>query len=219
MPLASDIMDQAAAQLNDASKTIYSYAVQLPFLKSAWNKLQLELIANGIDVTREVSAVIDVAANSTYVTTPSDMIQPIIVRERADGTSDLFVEVEEVDDIPEIDQVDEIIYWSWREEVLYINSPATAREVKVTYKKSLNPATGSSSTLNVLNSTEYLACMTASLCARYIGENPTRAAELYAEAELAKDLLLRSEVNTRQSGPVRPRSYGASKKYMLYEWE
>jgi hypothetical protein len=56
MPLASVIMDESASLLNDASRSIYSYTVQLPYLKSAWNKLQVELQNQGIPVIKEVSA-------------------------------------------------------------------------------------------------------------------------------------------------------------------
>ena len=208
MPLASAVMDESAALLNDASKTLYTYAVQLPFCASAWNKLQLELYVYGLIVIQEISAVIEVAADATLIASPSDLIQPIEVQERKDGTTDLFVDVEEVAEIPEMDQVEDIIYWTWREEVIYINSPSTAREAKVRYKKGLNACSSQSSSLNVINSLEYLANKTAALCARSIGENPTRADALEIEASQALDRLLRSEINAKQSLPVRPHGYG-----------
>lgn len=209
MPLASTIHDEAASLLNDTSKQLYTNAVQLPYLKSAWNKLQLKLQENGIPVMREESAVIDVAATSTTISLPSDFLQPIKVEERPDGSSDLYEDVSEVDDIPEMDPVDEVRYWTWREETMQINPPSTAREVKLTYWKSLNPVTGDSSNLNVLNSTEYLANKTAALCARFIGENPVRADALEIEAAIALNALVNIEVKKLQSIAVRPKSYGS----------
>lgn len=210
MPLASVIMDEAAGLLNDASKTVFTYDVQLPFLKSAWNKLQMKLQENGIPVMKEVSAVTDVAANATVITLPSDFLQPISIEERADGSTDSFEPTIEVDAIPQLDtQAEEILYWTWREETLEINSPSTAREVKLTYWKSLNPCTSSSSNLNVINSTEYLANKTAALVARFSGENPTRADALDIEAAVFLSSLVNIEVKKLQSVAVRPRSYGS----------
>lgn len=211
MPLASAIMDEAASLLNDTAKEKYSYIVQLPYLKSAWNKLQLRLQEAGIDVAKETSAVIDVAltiANTGTITLPNDFLQPIDVSERQDGSSALFQEVKEIDTIPEMDQLDNIIYWTWREETLEINAPKTNREVKLHYWKSLNPATSSSSNLNVINSLEYLANKTASLCAFFVGENPSRGVALNNEATEAIDILINLEVKRKQSLPVRPSGYG-----------
>lgn len=215
MALASTVMDRAAALLNDSARSLYSYTVQLPYLKSAWDRLQMKLQLNGIPVVEEISSVTNVAANATYITSPSDLVMPLAISERADETSDLFVDVEYVSDIPEMDQEDTIIYWTWREEVLYINPPATNREVKIRYLKSLTAISGESTSLAVLNSTEYLAYKTAALCARYIGENPVRADYLDMEAQSALEELLAIEVKAKQAVPVRPRSYGASKKYVF----
>jgi hypothetical protein len=150
-----------------------------------------------------------VAANAIEVTLPSDTVLPIELGERANNTTDLFSGVEEVDDIPEMDQLEYIAYWTWREEHLYINSPSTAREVKLKYWKSLAAITGDSSSISVLNSTEYLANKTAALCARYIGENPTRADALDGEAERALHMMLAVEAKSKQNRPVRPRGYGS----------
>ena len=209
MPLASTVMDEAAGLLNDVNKTLFTYTVQLPYLSSAWNKLQLKLQENSIPVMREVSTTINVNANASTVTLSSDVLQPIKLEERERSSSDLWTEVEEVESIPVMDQVDSILYWCWREETLEINSPRTDREVRLTYWKSLNPCTSSSSNLNVTKSLEYLANKTAALCARYIGENETRASSLEFEASQALQTLLNLEIKNRQNLPVRPKSYGS----------
>ncbi len=212
MPLASTIMDSAASKLNDVNKTMFTYAVQLPYLKSAWNKLQLQLQRHGVTVMSEVSATIDVDANDETIDLPTDFLQPIELKERARDSSELFQPVEERSELPEMEQIDNIIFWTWREEAININPPRTNREVKLDYWKSLNPITSENSNCNVINSLEYLACKTAALCARYIGANITRADSLDNEAFEAQELLLSMEVNRKQSMPVRPRSYGSGNK-------
>lgn len=221
MPLASVVFLEAASLLNDASKTIYTDDVMLPFLKSAWNQLQLKLQENNVPVMKEFTAVIDVAATSTTVSLPSDFVQPVFLEERVDGSTDLsdFEEVTEVEDIPDFDPVENIIYWSWREETVYINPPSTAREVRLKYWKSLTAITGGSTSLAVLNSTEFLSYKTAALCARYIGENSERANMLDTEAMVHLNTMLNLEVKRQQQSPVRPKSYGSVKVTATVEAE
>ena len=208
-------MDQAAALLNDISKVDYSYTVQLPYLKSAYNKLLLRLQDNGVTVIEEISTAINVAADATFVTLPSDLIQPIKLEERLDNTSELYQSVEKVNAIPELTQLDYIAVWNWREEVIYINPPRLAREVKLTYIKSLTALADHTTNIPIINSLEYLANKTAALCARFIGENPTRATELDLEAGEALSLAIGVEVKAKQSNPVRPKGYGYSARRLV----
>lgn len=207
MPLASSIMDSAAALLNDASRTIFSYSIQLPFLNLAWNELQMKLDENGIPTSKEISTVITVAAGSNTFSLPSDFISPINLEERRAGSTDLFVPVTRVDDIPEMDPAQTILYWNWREEVIYVNPPTENREVRLTYRKSLNPLNDQNSNLNVTGSLPYLAYKTAALCARFIGENPERANYLESIANYHLQILLNLGIRDLQSTPKRPRPY------------
>lgn len=214
MPLASTVMAEVAALMNDTGQRLYTNSVILPYLKSAWNGLQLELMSNGIPVSKEISLVTQVLANSDSITPPSDFLQPIRLEERPSGSSDVFVEVEEKQEIPQVSS-ERILYWNWREEVVYINPPSTNREIRLTYWKSLNPLNDQNSNLNVANSLEYLAYRTAALCARYVGENPSRAQALDAEAFRSLQLLINLEVRKLQSFPVRPRGYGRKRWQLL----
>lgn len=210
MPLASAIMDQAASLLNDSAKELYTYDVQLPYLKAAWNKLQLYLQANGVPVMKENSATIEVAANSATITSPSDLIQPIELLERPNNSSALFYYTEEKA-IPQMNQIDYIKYWEWREEAININPPLTDREVSLKYWKSLNPVTSSSSNLNVVNGLEYLAAKTAALVARYVMQNSNKSIELEGDTTEALNLILNINARAQQSKHIRPRSYGYKK--------
>lgn len=207
MPLASAIMDASAALLNDASRTIFSYSVQLPFLGLAWNELQSKLTENGIPTTKEISLVSTISAGSNTFTLPSDFLSPISLEERRAGSLDLFTTVTRVDNIPEMDPTAEILYWNWREEAIYVNPPTENREVRLTYRKSLNPLNDQNSNLNVTGSLQYLAYKTAALCARFIGENPERADYLESLAAYHLQLLLNLGIRDLQSTPKRPRAY------------
>lgn len=207
MPTAGAIMDQAAAILNDASKELYTYTAQLPYIRSALRQYLIRLQDNGVPVLKEISATIDVAADATTITLPSSFILPIWVKERQDGTTDLFEDVDEVDDIPEMEQVDSILYWNWREEAITINPPRTAREVQLKYWKTLAEIVDQNTSITLLNCQEPLAFRTAALCARYIGENPSRAIELELVAKGIEDIVIGIEVKAKQSNPVRRKPY------------
>lgn len=215
--LASTIMDRSAALLNDVNRTLYSYAKQLPFLKSAYDKLQMYLQMNNALVLKDTSSVIDVDANAVEITPPSDLVSIIEIKERERDSTDLWADVEEKDELPEEDPVDNIRYWMWEEEKIKIVAPLTNREVKVHYYKSATAINSESSSVSILNSTEYLAFKTAALCAKYIGENPSRAAELEAEAREALSILLNIDVKSRQGFGVRMKAYGSGKEKKFFQ--
>lgn len=210
--LASAIMDRSAAFLNDVNKTLYSYANQLPYLKSAYDRLQMYLQMNGALTLKDTSSVIDVDANATEINPPSDLVSIIEIKERERDSTDLWADTKEVDELPEMDPVDNIQYWMWEEEKIKIIAPLTNREVKVHYYKSATAINSESSSVSILNSTEYLALKTAALCAKYIGENLSRAAELEAEAREALGLMLNIDVKSRQGFGVRQKPYGAGRR-------
>lgn len=212
--LASDIMDRAAAFLNDAGKQLYTNAVLLPFLKDAYEELQQRLEDNEIVlVNEENTVVINVAANATSITSPTDMARPIAMLERSDGSTEEWSPIEEVDWIDEnLDDEMRIVQWCWREDTIYINPPTTARDVILRYQKELTAITSENSAIAVRNSSRFLAARTASLAAMDVGENPSRAMNLDARAERAFDTIIRLEVKQRQSHPVKPNPYGSRKR-------
>src|SRR3989304_3632608 len=80
MALVSVALDQARAVLNDTSSPpkFYTNTVLLPHLKEAHRELQVLLWENGLPVIKEVTAVIDVAANATSLgaNLPVDILEP-----------------------------------------------------------------------------------------------------------------------------------------------
>jgi hypothetical protein len=63
MASAADVMDRVAAVcLNDPNKYTYTYDVQLPHLKAAWEELAQVLTSVNIPVVKEVSTVLTFTA-------------------------------------------------------------------------------------------------------------------------------------------------------------
>lgn len=199
--LASEVMDQALIFLNDTQQTLYTYAVQVPYLVKASEDLEKELIAHGISVQRVVSSVISVAANSAYLTLPSDFLLPISLKERRVGESDDdWVDLREKPIEPTAEPTSDIGIWAFRDNRVYLMECTVAKEVELEYIRSLTTISSQSSTIDVVLSKGYLAARTGELCARYIGMNSTHANEIYAREVIpALDNIIRAYVLAGQS--------------------
>jgi len=218
--LASDVMDRAAALLNDTALSIYTYAVQLPYLKMAVDDLQLQVESNNIAISNEVSTAINVLTGITkisYATTPpypADLISVQQLFERADGTTEDWMEMKRTDFLPEVTSTSNYLtWWTWQDQEIRFLGATSDREVKIHYvSAAIANVTSSSSAIYVYSSLSPLAFKTASLCARYIGENPTRADSLQMEANTAYEYFLAILVKEGQVMTVRRRPFMASYK-------
>lgn len=214
--LASEVMDQSAALLNDTALSLYTYVIQLPYLKKATEALQQRLAVFGIQVERVVSSSISVSANATSVTLPSDFLLPIKLEERAVGQNDdQWVDMHEVEFEPIVEPISYIEYWAFRNNKVYIRECSVAKEVRLTYIRTLATISSSSSVVDFNASKAYLSAKTAEYCARYIGMNSDLADEIAGrEGATAEDDLLRMYVLQGQSAnrarrkPFRVKSLG-----------
>lgn len=201
--LASDCFSRARAVLNDNNAILYGDSRLLPYLVMAYDELQQELALNEVPVLSEVSTILDVAAGAVTVPAISDMVKPVELGERADGTNDLFEDMTEKPWEPEELPGTKLRYWVWREEQIQLIGATTNREVKVKYKKSLSPLTGPGSIVAVSNAKNFLGVRCGALAARYIGENPSRADQLDVLADEELQTVLGTSAKDRQSMPVR----------------
>lgn len=199
--LASEVLDQSLIFLNDTQQTLFTYTVQLPYLKKASEDLEKELIAHGISVQRVVSSVISVAANSAYLTLPADFLLPISLKERAVGQNDDdWVDLDEKPVEPPSEPTSDIGIWAFRDNKVYLRECTIDKEVELEYIRSLATISSQSSLIDVVLSKGYLAARTAELCARYIGMNSTHANEIYAREVIpALDNVIRAYVLAGQA--------------------
>lgn len=189
-------MDEVAGVfLNDAAKTLYTYAAQLPHLKRANQDLEMKLLIFGASVQRINSDVIDVAANALTVTLPDDFLLPLELWERRDGGSnDDWVPMSEVRTLPEVTPgATNLVYWSFENNAINLVGAAIATEVLLKYERQLAVITGQNSPEDFTLSKNYLSARTAELCARYIGMNKEMADDIAAiEVGRSEDDLLRA---------------------------
>lgn len=211
---ASDCMDEAASLLNDTAKAMFTYTAQLPYLKKANEDLELIMIANGASVQRQRSTNLLVVAstNNIVLSQIPDMFVPINVWERASGSTDLYVMLDFQSWEPNMNPIASLQYWTFRNNTIIFPPVQTNREVRVDYWRQLLPVTQSNSIEEILMSKTYLSARTAELCARYIGENESRANALRDnEVSLAQDNLETIYVKNNQSSRGRRRRFSRNR--------
>jgi len=225
-----DVLTNSAAFLNDASKSDYTNAVQLPYLNIALSELQEIFALNGIPVTQESSAVINVVSGQTAITSPpdtpvggvdylpSDLVEINRLYSSPEGQSN-WSKVSRVEYLTEFDvgnvSVSHIGVWAWMDNEVRVLPPNQNNDIKLDYIKTLFPLIDSSNvddTLTLVNSATFLGYRTAGLVAEFIGENPSRAQVLNGNASLALDRSLGISIKGKQSIIFRRRPFRAAFK-------
>lgn len=201
---AGEVMQRAASLLNDRNRTMWTYTVLLPYLQQAWEELQIELENNHLPVTKEVSSLITVAAGATSVTLPSNLILLVGVKERTQGSSEDFTDLEETDwPLLNYTSTTTLGYYTWLGETLQVPAATTNREVKLHYVRSLSSINDENSIINLINSKPFLALKTAAIAADLSGRAPEIAQSLEVRAGIALHKLVSIKVGALHGMPVR----------------
>lgn len=202
-----EILDEARnVYLNDSGAELFTNAVLVPFAKRAYDELQNKLALNGHQVGEEVSAAIDVPANTTVMPSlPSDLIEPIKLYERPDGSAseDDWVLMEKQLNLQPEGAIEVLGVWDWRENEVKLRGATVAREVRLIYTKFQAAIVDQSTSLPVINCKPFLSARVAALAAGHIGGNAERAAYIQLDAKAALDDLLGISVKGDQGTPVR----------------
>lgn len=209
--LAAEIMDEAAALMNDSGKLTWGYPQLLPYLQRAYRTLELHLFLNGVRSLKEVSAIIQVPQGSVDVLLPTDFVQPISMGERALGSSDGYFPVTESDWDKRLDS-ESLQFWVWREDALKVNTPSTDREVLLRYRKGLMAVTSENSNITILLSKPYLSAKTAANASGFGAANMERAGVLNNEANDCLGMLISAEIRNQQGARFRRKPYGYSRR-------
>jgi hypothetical protein len=213
---AGTVMDASAGHLNDINKSLYTYAVQIPYLRTALHELEEEFQLNEIPVVDTESTVIGIDAgvsvlafNSTPAL-PADLVEPIKLWESARGTN-LFVPMTPSRAYP-IDltgiSTNELGLWVWENQQIKFIPANANNDVRIEYRRNLFAnIVDENSSINIINAQTYLEYRNAALCARFIGEDVERSNELNGYAGQALDRALGISVKTRQNTAVRRRPF------------
>jgi hypothetical protein len=149
---AEDALTLARALMNDSSGAVFTDALLMPLLNSAYRGLQRELAENGVSVLGEQQD-IDLEPNPTSGVTnteisdtsspqlPADCLMPQMLWERATANSaDTFVPMEEFTTGGGMLNLQPSTYlrlWEWREDKINLVGATQAITVRVRYEKVL----------------------------------------------------------------------------------
>lgn len=211
--LASTVMAESAALLNDVSQTYFTNTVLLPFLSKANDELGLKLAENNISIVRKESSRFDIAAGIVTITLPADFLLPLYLEEKSDGADDSeYVRMTQLSDDPRTQEQSYLNYWWFKNGVVSFVAALQARDLMLHYQKMLTAMSSASSVINFDSTKTFLASRTAELAAGFLGENPDRAAVLHNDAEIALDVIVNLLVKNQQSIGVRRRAYRSGVK-------
>lgn len=216
----------AAARLNDASQTIYTDAIQLPFLNIALAELQEIYQANNIPVTDTTSAVIYVPLAAAGIVEigftgvagrilPTDMLELKVVWESPRNLNQ-WTQMNKVDYLPQWQsgtRINQLVNYQWATNALKILAANADNDIKLDYIRSLfTELTDITTDLLVQNSLSFLGNRVASLVASDIEENQERAQRLYGDALGGLDRALTIPTKGRQRITTRRRPFRSGYK-------
>jgi hypothetical protein len=216
----SDVMDRSAVLLNDAAKTDYTYAVQLPFVAMALDELQEIFEQNNIPVTNEVTAGITIPAGvkeigyQTLPALPNNLIEIQQLWEQQTTGSSGYIPMTKMEFLPhylENQLTSNLVYWAWEGGLVKFLGATLDVQIKFDYISSIFPRYITENTIITVNNTKsFLSYRTGGLIAEFSGENQTKAVSLNNDSVLALDRSLSIPVKGMQSVATRRRPFRAS---------
>lgn len=230
MATALVALDSARTYLNDVNSQIWTDAVLLPYLKEAHRNLMLVLWLNGIPVIKERTTTLsNVPVNTTVIgfstvpALPADLIEPIELKERAYGSSEQWIPMEERSwESDAVVQDASLNAWTWRKEALNFLGATSARAILLKYWKSLAILTSSGDALGFLFAEAFLGPQTAGYAANAVG-NETLAKELLwirnvnaGIAGSSLDMIIKANIKGMQNLPARRIGYRRSVRPRIY---
>lgn len=206
---AGDVMDRAAVLLNDSAKRLYSYTIQLPYLRSAQEELDQEFNANEIQTNLISEIVIPVVAGAISLSLPVSFFLPISLQERKTGEIS-FSDMSEVKNVLDLDQTanSSLAVWDYRHNCVNFIAANQDRDVRLFYWRTLPDIIDDTSDEPMKGAKNALAFRTAALCAEFAGGgNETRALSLNIQASMATDRLISLYTKNNQGKRVRRKPF------------
>jgi hypothetical protein len=231
MPVPSTIIsNQVAPLMNDAALTQYNNESCLPYFNIALRELQEVFQENNIPVTNEVSSVLTIPASTIVIafvgTTPILPAGLVEIQQlwESDDSGNTWTPMIRKEFIPhslEQPELDSFMIWAWVDNEIRLPPASSILYLKIDYIKNLFtlPTIETIDTdlgANFINLESFLGYRTAGLCARFIGENPTRADQLDGNATDSLARALNIPTKGRQAIMTRRRPFRSS--YKMRGW-
>lgn len=219
---AEDALNLARALLNDTAGAVFTDALLMPLLNSAYRGLQRELAENGVSVLieqQDLDLELDPASGVTNTEIsdastpqlPADCLMPHMLWERATAnTTDVFVPMEKFTaggSMLNLQPSSYLRLWEWREDKITLIGATQAITVRMRYEKILPAVTLGTDPIQIRAAIDPLAFATAALAARSRGARAL-AQDLLATAQMATENLIERYVKPEQTKGRRRRPYG-----------
>lgn len=219
---AVDALNLARALLNDTAGSVFTDALLMPLLNSAYRGLQRELAENGVSVLIEqqdldlepdpASGVTNTEiSDASTPQLPSDCLMPHMLWERAAAnTTDVFVPMEKFTSGGSMLNLQPSSYlrlWEWREDKVNLIGATQGITVRMRYEKVLPEITLGTDPVQIRAAIDPLAFATAALAARSRGARAL-AQDLLGTAQMATENLIERYVRPEQAKGRRRRPYG-----------
>lgn len=229
---AGQITSLVRSLLNDAQGNLFTDTLLLPYLNSAYRKVQRAIGNAGgggfiqddallvvTAVAQQDSSVQVSISDATAAPNqlPTDLLVPLKLWERANGSSDDFVEMVDLTrhgGLPSRVQDITLSVWEWRADGLWFLGATQDTQIRLRYLKAYPDFTDATSPVLVRNAQEALAYATAALAGWSRG---SPLAEKWDEAagDAIEDLVV-AAVRREQQSARRRRPYSSRSGYGLW---
>ncbi|MGA8142919.1 MAG: hypothetical protein WB987_03395 [Candidatus Acidiferrales bacterium] len=223
---AEDALNLARALVNDSSGSVFTDALLMPLLNSAYRGLQRELAENGVSVLAEQQDLNLEADPSTGITNielsdvsspqlPTDCLMPHALWERGSAnTADVFVPMEKFTSgggMLNLQPSSYLRLWEWREDKINLVGATQSITVRIRYEKLLPALTLGTDPVQIRSSTDPLGFATAALAARSRGARAL-GQDLLGTAQMATENLIQRYVRPEQVKGRRRKPYGSRRR-------
>jgi hypothetical protein len=206
--------------LNDAAGNLFTDGALLPYLNSAYRKVQraLENVQSGSQLSDDalllvpaISAVDPAArvaitdATASPNQLPADLLVPLRLWERPSGSGSDFTEMVDFSNqggLPSESQTSTLRYWEWRADGIYLLGATQDTQVRLRYRKAFPDLVDAASPVLIRNAQEVLAFFTAALASAARGA-PQAIRWDGAGADALEDLVVRATQREQYSGRRR----------------
>jgi hypothetical protein len=217
---AGQITSLVRSLLNDAAGNLFTDAMLLPYVNAAYHKAQRALanVQSGSflsdDVLLVLPAITQVDASAQVSITdatappnqlPPDLLVPVKLWERANGSTDDFMEMTDLtghDGLPSEPQAQTLNYWEWRADGLYFLGATQDMQIRLRYQKCYPDLTDATSPVLIRQAQEALAYAAAAMAGVARGAPQAERWDA-AAADALEDLIVRATQREQQTGRRR----------------
>jgi hypothetical protein len=217
---AGQITSLVRSLLNDAAGNLFTDGALMPYLNSAYRKVQraLENVQSGSQLSDDalllVPAIpsVDPAARVAITDAsnppgqlPSDLLVPLRMWERPYGSGADFVDMTDFSNqggLPSESQTSTLRYWEWRADGIYLLGATQDTQVRLRYRKAFPDLLDASSPVLIRNAQDVLAFFTAAMASAARGA-PQAVRWDVAGADALEDLVARATQREQHTGRRR----------------